>query len=175
MAGFVILITLSARLSIPMYPVPLTMQTLAIFLTAMILPKWHAVSAVSVYVVLGAVGLPVFADGRSGLEVVFGPTGGFIFGFIIITWLLSTLTENVKMKRKELSIGELAKGIALPCAFASVALQSMGILWGKIHTGSTWPDMYINWLEPFYLNMISKVVLATVITTIIWKKFPEEN
>ncbi len=171
--GFTLLIILSARISIPMDPVPLTMQTLAIYVTAMLLPMWCAVFSVTLYVFLGAIGLPVFAAGRSGMEVVLGPTGGFVFGFIIVTCLLSWLTEAVRSKRNDYSVVELAKKIILPCAVASITLQVLGIVWGKVYTANSWPEMYSNWLQPFYLNMISKIILATVITAFLWKKFPK--
>ena len=80
-AAFIGLISLGAWVSIPFFPVPLTLQTLFVFLAGMIL-KRYAVIPVSMYVVLGALGLPVFHAGVAGVGILFGPTGGYLVGFI---------------------------------------------------------------------------------------------
>jgi len=80
-AAFIGLISLGAWVSIPFFPVPLTLQTLFVLLAGMIL-KRYAVIPVSLYVVLGALGLPVFHFGVAGFGILLGPTGGYLFGFI---------------------------------------------------------------------------------------------
>ena len=80
-AAFIGLISLGAWVSIPFFPVPLTLQTLFVFLAGMIL-KRYAVIPVSLYVVLGAMGLPVFHAGVAGIGILLGPTGGYLIGFI---------------------------------------------------------------------------------------------
>lgn len=71
---------LSAQL--PTTVVPLTPQVFFVVLAALLLPAGWAGAGVATYVVLGAVGLPVFSAGRGGLGVLAGPTGGYLFGFI---------------------------------------------------------------------------------------------
>ncbi len=80
-AAFIGLISLGAWVSIPFFPVPLTLQTLFVYLSGMIL-KRYAVIPVSVYVILGALGLPVFHAGVAGIGILLGPTGGYLVGFI---------------------------------------------------------------------------------------------
>ena len=80
-AAFIGLISLGAWISIPFFPVPLTLQTLFVLLAGMIL-KRYSVIPVSLYVVLGALGLPVFHSGVAGFGILLGPTGGYLFGFI---------------------------------------------------------------------------------------------
>ncbi|MEN6431143.1 MAG: biotin transporter BioY [Coriobacteriales bacterium] len=77
------LIAASAWVSVPAGDVPVTLQTLVIVLAACVLRPGEALSAVGVYVLAGAVGLPVFAGGKAGLVVLAGPTGGFLIGFIV--------------------------------------------------------------------------------------------
>lgn len=170
--GFTFLIALSAQVSIPLEPVPLTLQTLAIFITAMLLPIWHAILAVIFYIVLGAIGIPVFADGGAGWGVITGPTGGFILAFPIVTLLVSILIEQTRLNHNDYSLSRLFIKISIICGVSSILLQIIGILWGKYYTGGTWQHMYTDWLQPFYLNMILKVILATLITIITWKNFP---
>ena len=72
----------AAYLSVPMVPVPFTLQTLVLMLSAAFLgPRLGALSQV-IYLLLGIMGLPVFAGGKAGLGVVTGPTGGYLIGFI---------------------------------------------------------------------------------------------
>ncbi len=170
--GFTFLIALSAQVSITLEPVPLTLQTLAIFITALLLPTWHAFLAIIFYILLGAIGVPVFADGGAGFKVITGPTGGFIFAFPIVALLLSILVAQTRMNHNDYSLSKLFIKISILCGVSSILLQIIGILWGKYYTEATWQHMYTDWLQPFFLNMILKVILATLITIIIWKNFP---
>lgn len=76
------LIAVAAWVSVPAGEVPVTLQTLVIVLVALILTPGDAFAAVGVYILAGAVGLPVFAGGRAGIGVLAGPTGGFLLGFL---------------------------------------------------------------------------------------------
>lgn len=78
----VALLASSAWISVPIEPVPITLQVCFVVLAALLLAPGIAVAATSVYVLLGAAGAPVFAGGRAGLGILFGPTGGFLFGFV---------------------------------------------------------------------------------------------
>lgn len=75
------LISVCAWVSVPS-AVPFTMQTFAVFLAARVLASRRALAAVSLYVLLGAIGLPVFAGMQGGLGVLLGATGGYISGFL---------------------------------------------------------------------------------------------
>jgi biotin transport system substrate-specific component len=80
-AAFVGLITLGSWISIPWIPVPFTLQTLFVLLAGGVM-KRYAVIPVSLYVILGALGLPLFHNGLAGIGVLLGPTGGYLVGFI---------------------------------------------------------------------------------------------
>lgn len=80
-AAFVGLIALGSWISIPFFPVPVTLQTLFVFLAAAVMSR-YAVIPVTLYVLLGALGLPVFHNGIAGIGVLLGPTGGYLIGFI---------------------------------------------------------------------------------------------
>lgn len=75
------LIAAGSWISIPLPPVPLTLQTLFVLLSGIVM-KRYAVIPVGLYVLFGAAGLPVFHNGMAGLGVLLGPTGGFLLGFI---------------------------------------------------------------------------------------------
>jgi len=88
-ALFAALIAVSAWVSFPLGEVPVTLQTLLVTLAALMLEPVPALAAVGTYILLGAVGLPVFAGGKAGVAVLFGPTGGFLIGFLVGAWLCS--------------------------------------------------------------------------------------
>lgn len=81
--GASLLLALSAQVAIPVpfSPVPLTMQPLALLLLGGALGSWRAAAAAALYLVEGASGLPVFAQGRGGLIVLYGPTAGYLYAF----------------------------------------------------------------------------------------------
>jgi biotin transport system substrate-specific component len=80
-AAFIGLITLGSWISVPWIPVPFTLQTLFVLLAGTVMRR-YAVIPVSLYVILGAFGLPLFHNGIAGAGVLLGPTGGYLLGFI---------------------------------------------------------------------------------------------
>lgn len=94
--AFVVLTTLGAYAAIPLpwTPIPMTLQPLFVLLAGLVLgPTLGATSMVS-YVVLGAVGLPVFAGGQAGIAWLMGPTGGFILAFPAAAFVTGWLAES---------------------------------------------------------------------------------
>ena len=90
---FAALTAIGAWIRIPISPVPFTFQVLFVLLAGVILGPWYGALGQVVYVLLGLAGLPVFADGTSGLGTLLGPTGGYIFGFIVGAYLVGMLSE----------------------------------------------------------------------------------
>ncbi|MCD6551319.1 biotin transporter BioY [Thermotoga sp.] len=94
---FTALIVVGAWISIPIGPVPFTLQVFFVFLTAYMLGKKYGTLSIATYVLLGAIGLPVFAGFKGGAQVLIGPTGGYLLGFILggsVIGLLSEKREN---------------------------------------------------------------------------------
>lgn len=91
---FAALIAISSQVSVPIGPVPHTLQVFFVMLAGIILGgRWGFVS-VLVWIALGAFGLPVFYQGKAGLMHILGPTGGFLFGFALCALLVGWLTER---------------------------------------------------------------------------------
>ena len=82
-----LLIALCSQLSIPFYPVPMTGQTFAVFLVGLTLGRAKGVFTVTLYLACGAIGLPFFANGGFGFATIFGPTGGYLLGFVPAAYL----------------------------------------------------------------------------------------
>ncbi len=95
-AIFTALIVVMAQIIIPMpFGVPMTMQTFAITLAAVVLGAKKSAYAILVYVLMGAVGMPVFAGFNGGLGALIGPTGGFLLSFPIMAYLIGLGAEKL--------------------------------------------------------------------------------
>ena len=90
------LTAVGAYISIPLYPVPITLQTMFTILAGLLLTGRTAALSQVVYVLLGVIGLPVFSGGKAGLGVLFGPTGGYLIGFIVAALVVGWLKQTKK-------------------------------------------------------------------------------
>lgn len=117
------LIALSARIYvlIPGNPVPLTGQTFGVLLTAGALGSRRGLAASLLYVLIGVAGLPVFAEGRHGLAILLGPTGGYLVGFVLASALVGRLAELGWDRNIVGGIGAMLIG--------SAAIYAIGVPW----------------------------------------------
>jgi biotin transport system substrate-specific component len=122
-AAFIGLIAIGSWISIPFLPVPLTLQTMFVLLAAMVM-KRYAVIPATLFILFGALNLPVFHNGTSGIGVLIGPTGGYLIGFIPAAFLAGLAYE----KRS------LAWNIAGICA-AEAFIYAIGVGWLAFSTG----------------------------------------
>lgn len=122
-ATFVALITVGAWISIPLPPVPLTLQTFFVLLAGVIMKRYAVIPAV-LYLVLGALNVPVFHNALAGIGVILGPTGGFLIGFIP-----AALIAGLAYEKKERII-RITGLIA-----ATAAIYVFGISWLSFSTG----------------------------------------
>ena len=88
------LIAVLAQISLPIGPVPFTLQNFAIGLIATVLRPREAVLSVGLYLLLGAIGLPVFAGGGAGFQALVGPTAGYLWFYLVYSGLTSSLTNS---------------------------------------------------------------------------------
>lgn len=101
---FALIIAIASQISIPTFFVPITLQVFAVVLTALTLPRKEAMLAVSLYIVIGLLGLPVFASGTGGLGALYKPSFGFILGFIPLCYVVSRFKDIQCMKFPYLSL-----------------------------------------------------------------------
>jgi biotin transport system substrate-specific component len=116
-AAFIGLITLGSWISIPFIPVPFTLQTLFVLLAGAVM-KRYAVIPVSLYLLLGMLGLPVFHNGIAGLGIILGPTGGYLLGFIFAAFIAGLAYEH---ESAAVRIGGLAA--------ATMTIYLFGVTW----------------------------------------------
>jgi biotin transport system substrate-specific component len=116
------LLTLSAKVQVPFYPVPMTMQTLVVLLIGMAFGARLGAATLALYLAEGAVGLPVFAgtpEKGIGLAYMLGPTGGYLVGFVLAAAIAGWIVE----RRRD------AAGLALAVVGGSIAVYVPGVLW----------------------------------------------
>ncbi|MGL4990562.1 MAG: biotin transporter BioY [Sarcina sp.] len=128
-AIFAAIIAILAQISIPLPGgVPLTMQTLGIGLAAIILKSKRAFFAVLIYVLMGAIGIPVFANFTGGIGIILGPTGGFIIAFPIMAFIIGLFSERTNKRYLEFigfSIGTIFTYIIGTVQFSLVTGDSL--------------------------------------------------
>lgn len=138
------------QISLPIGPVPFTLQTLAVLLSGFILGPRDGFISVLVYLLLGALGVPVFAGFSGGLDKLLGPTGGYLFSFLF-TALISGYIYNKAPKRTSLYIAGLI-------SFALT--HGMGIAWfifiTKMPLAKAVPIVFY----PFVIPDIVKIAIA---------------
>ncbi len=118
-----IFIAIMSQISIPMNPVPFTLQTLSILLTSAVLGASGSVSAVCLYLTAGACGLPVFANFSGGISALIGPTGGYLIGFIPLAYIIGKLTEKFGTKDILVTyvIGMCGVAVLMLCGYLQLA------------------------------------------------------
>ena len=92
MAMLVALLVVCSQLAVPVGNVPITAQTAAVMLIALLLSPGYAALTVLVFILAGGIGLPFFANFKGGLGVLLGPTGGYLYGFVVAAALISAIS-----------------------------------------------------------------------------------
>lgn len=158
----VCLLTLSAKVQVPFWPVPMTMQTLVVLMLGMAYGSRLAAATVFAYLLAGAAGLPVFAgtpERGIGLAYMMGPTAGFLVGFVIAAWVVGFLAERGWDRS------------FLTCALAMIAghvvISLSGVVWLAVLMGST-KAIDIG-LMPFLASSALKTALGTAAMPVIWR------
>ncbi|MCR5024354.1 MAG: biotin transporter BioY [Lachnospiraceae bacterium] len=153
------LITVCSWISIPTV-VPFTLQTFAVFCVLSILGGKRGTLSVLVYILLGAVGLPVFSGFKSGAAVLLGTTGGYILGFIL-TGIIYIITEKTAGKKQPFETISLVLGL--------IACYTFGTIWFmNVYAAKTGPigiGAALSWcVLPFIIPDIIKLILALLIS-----------
>ena len=157
-----LLISLAAqvRFYLPGNPIPVTGQTFAVLLAGGALGFRRGMASTTIYLLLGLVGLPVFAGGRNGLEVILGASGGYIVGFILAAGIVGRLAELGWDRNLFGSVGAMLLG--------SAVVYLVGVPWLAIAARQPMGWALANGLEPFLLGDALKIGLAAVAFPVAW-------
>jgi biotin transport system substrate-specific component len=151
-------------LAIPIDPVPITFQTFCVALAAMLLPPAWAAGSMALYVVLGAVGLPVFAKGLSGVGVVAGPTGGYLIGFIVAAGLASLVRQAFSKAGASSIVADIGAGVVL-----LTAVYGIGTAWLAYSIHASLAKAALLGVAPFLVGDIVKVGVAILVAEAVRK------
>lgn len=157
-ALFAALLCLLAPLSIPLGTVvPISLATFVIYLLSGILEPKYSVISVLIYILLGAIGLPVFAGYNGGFQNVIGVTGGYIIGYIPLALIVS-FTYKLIPKKWFLPISMI---------IGTVVLYTLGTIWFIVQTKSSLASALTTCVIPFIVGDLIKIVASSAIVFLV--------
>jgi biotin transport system substrate-specific component len=152
-----ILLIISAKIKVDLYTIPMTMQPFAILIIAMLCGRNLAAGSISLYLFQGMIGLPVFANG-GGMLYLMGPTGGFLFGFLIAAIIMGELADRGWGRHILKAFIAMFLGLFIIYFFGIIQLS----LFLSFEKAILMMKLYM--VGDFY-----KLLLATLLVTQIWK------
>ncbi|MFO7989407.1 MAG: biotin transporter BioY [Desulfotignum sp.] len=153
-ALFVALISVGAFIAIPIGPVPIVLQNMFVLLAGLLLGPVWGTACVAVYLLVGMAGLPVFAGGTSGIGKLFGPTGGYLLGYLPAVLVTGALSRF---------LGKTGFRDILAMIAGSAVLYSIGVPWLKLAFSLSWGQAVSMGLAPFLLGDAVKLAGAVII------------
>ena len=160
-AALIAALTVPGQLLLGPSGVPITLQTLGVLLAGAILGPRKGPLAVLLYLLVGLIGVPVFAGGTAGPAAFIGPTGGFLIGFVLMAWIAGAVSERLLPRYP---FWPALGGMTL--AGASVYL--LGVPWFAFVVGA--PSLVV--LLPFVPGDLLKVVVATLVAKSVHRAWP---
>jgi biotin transport system substrate-specific component len=157
------LTALCAQISfyLPGNPVPVTGQTFAVLLSGAALGANRGATAMLLYILLGMVGLPVYADGDHGIDVITGASGGYLIGFLAAGWVVGRLAE-ARLDRRPLT--------ALPLFLVgSAIIYVIGVPWLAVSAGQSMSWAISNGFTDFIPGDLVKAAAAAAVLPAAWK------
>ncbi len=155
-----VLIALCAQISVPFFPVPLTLQTFAVFLIGLTYGWRLGGITIALYLAEGALGLPVFSGGKGGLIVFMGPTAGYLVGFFLAATACGWFAE----RGFDRSYAKLFAALLI----GNILLYASGLVWLGSLIGWDKPVLELG-LYPFVLGDLLKIAMAVLLLPSAWK------
>ncbi|MFK7995639.1 MAG: biotin transporter BioY [Granulosicoccus sp.] len=158
-----LLLTASAKLSIPFVPVPMTLQTLVVLCLGMVLGPRLGAAAVLAYLAQGAMGLPVFAgtpEKGIGIAYMLQHTGGYLVGFVVAAFVVGLLAQRRWDRSMLTTIAAMLIGNAI--------IYTFGLLWLGTLIGWDKPVVALG-MTPYLLADLAKILIAAAVLPTIWK------
>lgn len=154
---FVAALCFSALVKIPLFftPVPITLQTMVVCLSGAVLGPRLGLAAVISYLMLGIFGVPLFTQAGSGLVYFFGPTGGYLVGFLLAASLVGVLSQALKSRNLGVCFMIMLAGM--------LAIYCAGGFWLKVGYGWPLKNIFFFGILPFIVPDMFKALMAAVI------------
>lgn len=158
-AVFAVIMAICSWISIPT-AVPFTLQTFGVFIAVGVLGGKRGSLSVLVFILLGAIGIPVFANFSGGIGVLAGPTGGYIIGFLFSALLMWAM-EKLPGKKSVMQIVSMIAGLIVCYAFGTVWFV---IVYGRMNGPIGFTAALASCVVPFIIPDIIKIALAYVLS-----------
>ncbi len=165
-ALFAAIIGIFAQVTIPLPLVPITGQTLAIGLAATILGSRYGTLSVLLYLCIGGIGVPVFAQMSGGLGSLLGPTGGYLFGFLPSAFIMGYFLEKTNFTIKNAMIANVV-GMLIALIF--------GTVWLKIVANLSWTAAFTGGFTPFIIVGLIKAFIASWVGIVVRNRLKSAN
>lgn len=149
-----------ARIVIPTTPVPFTGQTFGVLVVGGALGFRRGLAALLLYVAIGALGVPVYAQDKAGFDIIWGVTGGYLIGFVVAAAVVGRLAELGWDRRIGGSLAAMAIGTAI--------IYAIGVPWLKAVSGLSWPDAVGGGMTKFLVWDAAKLAVAAGIFPTAW-------
>lgn len=168
------LMAVAAWVTVPFGPVPFTLQTLAVMFVLFALTPQQALASIAGYLILGAIGLPVFASFKGGLAALVGPTGGFIVGFFVagaVALAVGALVKGVPAFSSEteksffgakIAAGVLARNLVMGIVFL-IVLYAFGWAWLMYAASMSAEAAFFAVVAPFVVIDLVKMIAAVLL------------
>ena len=158
--GGALLLAFASQLSIPLKPVPLTFQSATVVLIGMAYGPRYGTYAILTYLMMGACGLPVLADFSFGISKFFGPTAGYLIGFIPAAWMSGYLAQKGWARNAFTSFIAACVGVSIIFTLGVTVLSQFVGFHAAIELG----------VMPFMLSESIKLIAVSVLIPTLWKK-----
>lgn len=168
-AFMVAIISVLAQIAIPIGPVPFTMSIIGVYLTAGLLGRRLGAIAMIVYVLLGAFGVPIFTGAKGGLFVLAGPTGGFLWGYIVAVYLIGLIY------RGDGDFGHSYLRFILASLTGLGVIYTLGAIQLKFVLGLGLSQALAIGVIPFVLFDLIKIFMATLFIIPVRRALKNEN
>ncbi len=153
-----------SQLSVPIGPVPISCSLIAVYLTGLLLPVKFALVSQLVYLLLGTVGVPVFAGFQAGAARLAGPTGGYLLVYPIMAVLIAALMQIYDKRFSGKRLALRAAFLAGVLLFSLLVCYAGGTAWFTVFSGSGFQAALTLTVIPFIAGDIAKIVLCVVFT-----------
>ena len=155
-----LLITICTQISLPLFPVPMTLQTFAVFLIGLTYGWRLGGITVSLYLLEGAIGLPVFSGGKGGMIVFMGPTAGYLVGFLLAATACGWFAER--------GFDRSYFRLFLSLIVGNILIYTPGLFW--LGTLIGWDKPVLEYgLYPFIGGDLLKIAMAVLLLPTVWK------
>lgn len=152
-------------LTVPVGPVPVSLLPVVLYFVTYVLGMWRAVASCMVYICIGLIGLPVFAGYTGGPAVLFGPTGGYVIGYLLLTLCSGFFIE--KFSKKRWHMFGMLMGLFL--------CYVLGTVWLKITAQLTIKQAILTGVVPFLLFDLIKIAVVLFVGPVFRRHLKKAN